>query len=66
MTVGFLLCGIFVWAFIKEPSTGQDAIAARNAIDERQQYFVVNDELLLPILKTSTQCTCALHATGNA
>jgi len=27
---------------------------------------MVNGDLLLPILKALAQCTCSLHATGNA
>jgi hypothetical protein len=43
-------------------STGQEMIPACNAIDARAQDFVVNDELLLFILKTLAQCTRPLHS----
>jgi hypothetical protein len=37
-------------------------IPASNAIDARAQDFVVNDELLLSILKIFAQCTRPLHS----
>jgi hypothetical protein len=37
-------------------------IPASNAIDARAQDFVVNEELLLSILKTLAQCTRPLHS----
>lgn len=37
-------------------------IPASNAIDARAQDFVVNDELLLSILKTFAQNTRPLHS----
>ena len=45
--------------------TGQETIAARNAIDAHAQDFVVSDELLLPFLKAFPQCPRSLHATRN-
>jgi len=38
---------------------------ARNATDAYAQYFMVNGELLLPILKSFAHCTHLLHATRN-
>jgi hypothetical protein len=35
---------------------------ARNAIDARVQDLVANDELLLSILSTITECTYSLQA----
>ena len=35
--------------------TGQETIAARNAIDAHAQHFVVSDELLLPFLAAFPQ-----------
>jgi len=37
-------------------------IPASNAIDAHAQDFVVNDELLLSILKTYAQCNRPLHS----
>jgi hypothetical protein len=47
-------------------STDQEMAPARNATDAHTQYFMVNDELLVPILKAFAQCTHSLHATRNA
>jgi hypothetical protein len=47
-------------------STDHEVIPARNVIDAHAQDFVVNDKLLLSVLKTFAQYTCSLHATGNA
>jgi len=47
-------------------STDQEMAPARNATDAHTQYFMVNDELLVPILKASAHCTHLLHATRNA
>lgn len=41
-------------------------IPARNATVTHAQIFLVKDELLLTIQKTSRQCTRSLHATRNA
>jgi hypothetical protein len=38
---------------------------ARNATDVHAHYFVANDELLLPMLKTPAQNIRRLHATRN-
>jgi hypothetical protein len=38
-------------------STAKNMIAARNATDAHAQDFVANDNLLLPIMKASAQCT---------
>lgn len=42
-------------------STDQEVIRARNAVDARVPNFVLNDELLLSLLKASAQCTRWLH-----
>ena len=47
-------------------STDQEMIPARNAVDARVSNFVLNDELLLSLLKAFAQCTRWLHATRNA
>ena len=44
----------------------QEMIRSRNTIDERAQDFVMNYELLLPVLKAYTQWTGSLHSTRNA
>jgi hypothetical protein len=46
--------------------TDQEIISAKNAIDTHAQDLVVNDELLLPILKAIAQCTRSLYATRYA
>jgi hypothetical protein len=38
-------------------SAEQEMTPARNATDEHAQYFVANDELLLPMLKILAQST---------
>jgi hypothetical protein len=47
-------------------STDQEMAPARKAIDAHAQYFMVNDELLVSILKAFAHCTHLLHATRNA
>jgi len=47
-------------------STQQEMIPATKAIDAQAQDYVVNDELLLPILKTFTQRKLSLHSTLRA
>jgi hypothetical protein len=47
-------------------STDQEMIPATKAIDTHAQNFVVNDKLLLPILKAFAQCSDSLHITRNA
>ena len=44
----------------------QKMIRSRNTIDERAQYFVMNYEFLLPMLKAYTQWTGSLRGTRNA
>lgn len=46
--------------------TGQEMIFARNAIDAHVQNILVNDDLLLFILKTFSQYTRSLQATRNS
>jgi hypothetical protein len=46
--------------------TDQEMIRARNAIDVREEYFLVKDELLLRILRAFAHYSRSLHATGNA
>jgi hypothetical protein len=46
-------------------STDEQMIPAMNAIDAQAQDFVVDDEVLLSILKTFAQCARLLHATRN-
>ena len=43
---------------------GNDTVT--NITDAHAKSFVVNDLLLLPILKTYAQCNRSLHATQNA
>jgi len=38
-------------------STDQEMAPARNEIGAHAQYFMVNDELLVPILKAFAHCT---------
>jgi len=38
-------------------SEDQEMNPARNATDAHAQYFVANEELLLPMLKILAQCT---------
>jgi hypothetical protein len=47
-------------------STDQEMISGRNAVDGHAQDFVVNDELLLPTLKSFADCSHSLHAARNA
>jgi hypothetical protein len=47
-------------------STDQEMISARNAIDAHAQYFVVNNEFLVPNLKTLALCTLSLYVTSNS
>ena len=47
-------------------STDQEMIHASNAIDVHAQHFVVNEKMLLPILKAFAQYTRSLHATRIA
>jgi hypothetical protein len=47
-------------------STDKEMIPSRNATYAHAQGFIVNDEWLIPILKTFAQCTHLLHATANA
>ena len=47
-------------------STGQDIIPARNATDANAKYFVVNDEVILLILKTFAKSPRSLHSARNA
>jgi hypothetical protein len=42
---------------VKLRSTDQEMIPARNAIDARAHDLLVNDELLLRILKEFAKCT---------
>jgi hypothetical protein len=46
-------------------STDQEMSPARNAYEAHAQYFLANDEHLLPMLKTLAQYTCWIHATRN-
>jgi hypothetical protein len=47
-------------------STDLEMIPVRNVMHAHAQNFVVNQELLLPMLKTFGQCIRSLHATRNA
>jgi hypothetical protein len=47
-------------------SIAKEMVPARNAIGVHACNFVVNDELLLHVLKASVQCTCSLHTAQNA
>jgi len=53
-------------AFKTVLSTDQTVIRARNAIDMREQYFFVKNQLLLRILRSFAKYTRSLHGTGNA
>jgi hypothetical protein len=46
-------------------STDQDMIPDRNAADAHAQGFVVNEKLILPILKAFSQYTHSLNVTRN-
>jgi hypothetical protein len=46
--------------------TEQDMVAARNAIHGQGQDCVENEELLLSVMKQTTQRTRSLHALRNA
>jgi hypothetical protein len=52
--------------YLRLLSTDQDMIHATNAIDAHAQYFVVDDELRLPILKAFAQFTNSLLTTRYA
>jgi hypothetical protein len=47
-------------------STDQEMIRASNASDVHEQYFLVNDQLLLRIVRAFAHYTRSLHAIGNA
>jgi len=47
-------------------STDQEMIPATAAINKHSQDFMVNNELLLPILKAYAKCNRPLDATRNA
>ena len=47
-------------------STDEKTIPAGIATDAHAQDFVVDDEVLLPILKAFAQCARLLHATRNS
>ena len=44
----------------------QEMIPARNKTDAHAQDFLVNEKLLLLVLKAFAYCTCALHVPRNA
>jgi hypothetical protein len=43
-------------------SKEQGMISIGNATDANVQDFVVNDEVLLPVLKAFAHCTCTMNA----
>jgi hypothetical protein len=62
-----VLLDIFRDIRVVEPSivlsTDQEMIRAGNTIHAHAPDFIVNDELLVPILRTFSQCNQSLHAT---